>query len=145
RDRPRPMHKRALVMLVVAAFLAAVAGARAAAIPAPRAALGFDPGEDRRLAEWASIVDYFARLAATSGRLKVEEIGRSTLDRPLIAATISSPANLARLDRLREIQRELADPRTIPPGTSPQSLIDEGRAVVLITCGIHSTEVGSTL
>jgi hypothetical protein len=142
---PARRLRAAAALTVLALLVAVAAGARASAIPAPHAVLGFEPGDDRRLADWATIVAYFTRLAASSDRVKVEEIGRSTLDRPLVLATISSPANLARLDRLREIQRRLADPRTIPSEAAARALIAEGKSVVLITCGIHSTEVGSTL
>jgi hypothetical protein len=130
--------------LAVVALL--VPAARAGApVPEPRDVLGFAPGEDRKLASYASVVDYFRRLAASSDRVRLEEIGPSTLGRPLVLATISSPENLARLDRLREVQRRLADPRTIGSEEEAQALLAEGRAVVLVTYGIHSTEVGSTL
>lgn len=119
--------------------------ARAAGIPAPADVLGFRPGEDRHLARWEQIVDYFRRLDAASDRLIVDELGRTTLDRPFIAATISAPENLRRLDHFRRIQQRLADPRTISDQTEAERLIAEGRAIVLITFGIHSTEVGGPL
>src|SRR4029079_11690717 len=57
--------------------------------------------------------------------------------------------NLARLDEYRHIQDLLADPRQLGPvGTRDRNaaeLIEEGKTIVLITCGIHSTEVGSYL
>ena len=116
------------------------------AIPAPRDVLGFTPGEDRKLASWAKFVEYFKQLERTSDRIRVQELGKTTLGRPFLVATISSPANLARLDRFKEIQRKLADPRIIGSNDSEaDKLIAEGRTIVLITCGIHSTEVGANL
>lgn len=135
---------RVVVGMAVAALLVSTAVARAG-VPAPREVLGFEPGADRRLADYASVAEYFKRLAAASDRVRVEEIGPSTLGRPMLLATISSPENLARLDRLREIQRRLADPRSIATDADARALMQEGRAVVLVTYGIHSTEVGSTL
>ncbi len=82
-------------------------------VPAPEAVLGFKIGTDRRLAKWEALVAYFRRLAEASDRIKVDELGKTTLGRPFILATISSPANLARLAELKEIQRRLADPRII--------------------------------
>jgi hypothetical protein len=76
--------------------------------------------------------------------MKLEELGRTTLDLPFVVATFSSPANLARLARFKEIQRRLADPRTTTDAEA-ERLIDEGKTVVLITLGIHSTEVGGPL
>jgi hypothetical protein len=121
-----------------------------ASVPAPEEVLGFRVGDDRKLASWASIVEYFKKLDAASDRLKFEELGRTTLGAPFVVATISAPENLARLDELKEIQRKLADPRTILKGGAgaerkAQQLIARGKTIVLITCGIHSTEVGSTL
>src|SRR5262249_14642431 len=81
-------------------------------IPEPRDVIGFRPGDDRKLASWAQIVDYFKHLEQTSDRLKFQELGKTTLGRPFVLATISSPSNLARLEHFKEIQRKLADPRT---------------------------------
>jgi len=117
---------------------------RNAAIPAPESVLGFKIGEDRKLAKWGEVVSYFQRLAATGDRVKVAELGKTTLGRPFIVATISSAENLSRLDEYKEIQRKLADPRLITEGTA-SSLIGAGKTVVAITCSIHSTEVGGTL
>jgi hypothetical protein len=119
----------------------------AAAVPAPEDVLGFRPGDDRKLASWAQTVEYFRRLAAASPRVEFEELGRTTLGAPFVLATISAPENLARLDEFKEIQRRLADPRTLGRAADreAEALIRRGRSVVLITCGVHSTEVGSYL
>ncbi len=115
-------------------------------VPAPRDVIGFTPGDDRKLASWAQIVDYFNHLRRASDRVKLQELGKTTLGRPFVLATISSPANLARLERFKEIQRKLADPRTFNSNDAEaETLIAEGRTIVLITCGIHSTEVGGNL
>jgi len=119
-------------------------------VPAPADVLGFTPGDDRKLASWASIVDYFKKLDAASERVKFEELGKTTMGVPFVMATISAPENLARLAEFKEIQRQLADPRTISkggarPDARARQLIARGKSIVLITCGIHSTEVGSTL
>ncbi len=129
-----------------------VAAADAAQIPAPEDVLGFRPGDDRKLASWAKVVEYFQKLAVASDRVKFEEIGKSTMGAPFVYATISAPENLKRLDEFKEIQRQLADPRILgSPANSTladrkaQALIARGKTIVAITCGIHSTEVGSYL
>jgi hypothetical protein len=123
-------------------------------VPAPEEVIGFRVGDDRKLAGWASIVEYFKKLDAASERVKFEELGKTTLGAPFVMATISAPENLARLSEFKEIQRQLADPRTInkdggkggaAADERARSLIARGKTIVLITCGIHSTEVGSTL
>lgn len=45
--------------------------------------------------------------------------------------------------RLREIARLLAKPGDLTPEQS-QQLVDEGKVIALVSCSIHSTEVGST-
>lgn len=135
--------RRILGLLLIA--LCAV-GAAAQGVPAPKDFLGFTPGDDRKLASWSQIVGYFQKLQETSPRVKLESIGKSTLDRPFVYATISSPENLKNIARLRAINDQLADPRTIGRNdVRAKTLIRQGRAIVLLTFGIHSTEVGSTL
>jgi hypothetical protein len=116
-------------------------------VPAPEDVLGFRPGDDRKLASWSQVVDYFTKLDAASERVKFEELGKTTLGAPFVMATISAPENLARLDEFKEIQRGLADPRRLGANADERArqLIARGKTIVLITCGIHSTEVGSYL
>jgi hypothetical protein len=131
---------------------------RAAQIPAPADVLGFVPGDDRKLASWDQVLSYFAALAKASDRVKFETLGKSTMGKPFVMATISAPENLARIDEYKRVQELLADPRKLGPGSSPTvrkgvsardrkaaELIKRGKTIVLITCGIHSTEVGSYL
>ncbi len=89
------------------------------------------------------MVEWFQRLAASSARVRVEELGRTTEGRPFIAAFISSPENLRALPRYREIQSRLADPRKTPTAAA-EALIEEGRVIVMMTCSIHSNEPAST-
>ena len=118
-------------------------------IPAPEEVLGFVPGDDRKLASWNQVLTYFEALAKASDRVKFEALGKSTMDKPFVLATISAPENLARLDEYKRIQALLADPRQLgAPGVRDRKaaqLIARGKTIVLITCGIHSTEVGSYL
>ncbi len=120
--------------------------AGSAKVPRPETVLGFKIGEDRKLAKWEQFVTYFKRLTETSDRIKLEELGKTTLGRPFVAATISSPENLKRLEEFKQIQLRLSDPRLLTNSTEAgiADLIHAGRAVVVITCSIHSTEVGGT-
>ncbi len=113
----------------------------ASAVPSPQKVLGFTPGDDRTIADWTQITDYFARLDKASDRVLVQTIGRSTMGRPLIVAFISAPENLSALDRLKKIQLLLSDPRLVTSVTERDRLINEGRVVVAISCSIHSTEI----
>ncbi|HEX4949951.1 MAG TPA: M14 metallopeptidase family protein [Blastocatellia bacterium] len=114
-------------------------------VPPPEQSLGFKIGTDRKLAKWERFVAYFEHLDAASERMTVENLGKTTLGRPFIVATISAPENLKRLDELKLIQRRLADPRLINQDANvANDLIQRGKTIVVITCSIHSTEVGGT-
>jgi len=107
--------------------------------------LGFEPGEDKRLADWPTLVRYYRALAAASNRVRYHELGKTTLGAPFVALAISSPQNLKRLERYRELNARLADPRTIKTNGEAQEALRDGRTIVLITSGIHSNEVGGHL
>jgi hypothetical protein len=110
-------------------------------IPTPRSVLGFNPGDDRTIADWKQITDYFARLDKASDRVQVQTFGQSTLGRPMIAAFISAPENIRNLEKYKETQARLADPRKVANQAERDRLISEGKTVVVISCSIHSTEI----
>jgi hypothetical protein len=141
--------RRKLVFLLFLIFLLPASSVAQNNIPAPEEVLGFKPGDNRKLASWSKIVEYFERLDQASDRLKFEVLGKTTMGKPFVVATISSPENLSRLDEYQQIQARLADPRKLGQASgrdaAAKQLIARGKTVVLITCGIHSTEVGSYL
>jgi hypothetical protein len=132
--------------LLALLLLFTAAAAFAQSVPKPSDVLGFTPGDDRKLASWAQIVEYFKKLDAASDRMQFEEIGKTTMGAPFVYATISAPENLRRLEYYKQINAKLANPRLIKSSDkTAQALIAQGKTVVLITCGIHSTEVGANL
>src|SRR5665647_3525773 len=138
---------RALRRVAFAFALAtpSILGAQAATgIPTPASVIGFVPGTDRKLPAWSQVVAYFTALAKSSPRMQLHTLGKTTLGRPFIAAIISDSATIANLPKYREIQRRLADPRVRRPGER-DSLIADGKLVILITASIHSDEVGGIL
>ena len=114
-------------------------------IPTPRSILGFEPGDDRKLVEWPVLVRYFEALAKASDRVDYRELGKTTLGAPFIALVISSPQNLRKLDSYRQINASLADPRAFRTSKAARDALQNGKAIVLITSSIHSTEVGGHL
>jgi hypothetical protein len=123
-----------------------LAAVSAQKVPEPKDVLGFMPGDDRKLASWNQILEYFQKLEDTSPRVRFEAIGKTTMDRPFVFATISTPENLKNLAKYKQINDKLADPRLIKSNDKlAQTLIKQGKTIILITCGVHSTEVGSTL
>ncbi len=117
------------------------AGPASASLPTPSSLLGFAPGDDRKIAGWRQITDYFARLDEASPRVLVREIGQTTLQRPMIAAFISAPENIRNLAKYQDIGRRLADPRLVSSDAERDRLVAEGKTVVAVSCSIHSTEI----
>lgn len=132
-------------MLLAVPALAGQRTARRAAIPSPRSVLGFEPGTDRRLPDWAALVRYYRALARASDRVAFRQLGTSTGGAPFVALVISSPGNLRALERYRGINDKLADPRRFRTNAEALAALRDGRAIVLITSSIHSTEVGGFL
>jgi hypothetical protein len=114
-----------------------------AEIPTPAETFGHEVGADRKLIPYPDVLSYLETIAAASDRVSIEEVGRSTLDNPIKVVILTSPENQATLGRLREIARLIAKPGDLTPEQS-QQLVDEGKVIALVTCTIHSTEVGST-
>ena len=67
------------------------------------------------------MIDYFDRLDRASDRVVFETLGQTSMNKPFVMATISSPANLARLEEFKQIQDQLADPRKLGPLASARS------------------------
>ncbi|HET8647552.1 MAG TPA: M14 metallopeptidase family protein, partial [Vicinamibacteria bacterium] len=130
--------------LLLVPMLLSLAAAAPDAPPTPEAVLGFPLGADRTLADWGQIVAYLQRLDAASPRLRLDTLGPTTEGRPFVLATISSERNLERLDEIRRDHLRLADPRGLDAAEAAR-LLDRGRMVVVLTHGIHSTEVAGPL
>ncbi|MCP4900423.1 MAG: hypothetical protein GY906_25955 [bacterium] len=132
--------RRALVLLVcVLLSTTAIEGQ----IKSPEEFLGHKIGEDRFLAAWPDVVNYFEHLAGESDRIAIENTGETTLGGDIPLVVITSEDNLANIDHYRDISRQLANGDQLSPQQA-ETLIAQGKAVVIVTCSIHSSEVGST-
>ena len=131
--------------LLVAALLCLPAAPAAAQVPTPESHFGFEIGTDRKLADWDQLHAYYEKLAAASPRIRLDTLGTTTMGRPFLMLTVTSPQNHARIDELLAMQQKLADPRTIRSDAELETLLEGARTVALITHQIHSTEVGGGL
>src|SRR5882724_8228799 len=98
----------------------------AAAVPTPKSHFGHEIGADRTVLDWDRVVSYFRELEKSSPRIRVQELGKTTEGRPLIAAILAAPETVANLGKYIEIQNKLADPRIAPPG-EVEGLIAQGK------------------
>ena len=112
------------------------------ALPSPEQFFGFRPGADGELARYPKVLEYFQLAAKSTDRVKYEELGKTTMGNSYALLRISSPQNLARFDRLVEINRRLADPRGLSDGEA-QKLAAEGKPFYLLYATIHSNEVSN--
>ncbi|MFH2000313.1 MAG: M14 metallopeptidase family protein [Planctomycetota bacterium] len=130
-----------VILCLLAVFNLRATNSFAAEIPTVEAYFGFRPGADGELLDYEQLIHYLQALDAESDRLELREAGQSPLGRPMYAAFFSSPGNLARLDALKEINRQLALDSAIRPSRR-ETLINEGRVFVMVTLSMHSEEVG---
>ena len=77
-----------------------------AQIISPEKAIGFPIGADYKLARWETITGYLRSMAASSDRVVFEERGKTTEGLDFVLVLISSPENLANLDRYKAIQQK---------------------------------------
>jgi hypothetical protein len=145
------MRSRTIAVLLTL-LLPAMLGAQAPAVPAPPAAaaiqapeafFGFRMGADRELADWPSLQRYFETIAAASDRVELVDAGPTTDGRRLIAAVVSAPENIARLEEIRVNSLRLADPRRTDEAAA---LVLAARQPVIVALGmsIHATEIAAT-
>lgn len=135
-------HLRRHALLCPLALSLFLAPAGAADIPTPESVIGFKVGADRKLADWAQIVDYFRKLDAASDRVKIDGEARTTEGRPFLAVVITSEKNMANLEAIRQANLRLADPRGLSDEEA-RKLIATGKTIIASNHGIHSTEVGA--
>lgn len=126
---PRPLPS------LLAALLATTLAAQ---VQSPLQFLGHEVGADYQLCNYTDMVRYFRAIEQQSDRMRLVDIGPTSYGQRLLMAVISSPQNLARLERLRNICQQLSKARIDAPTAA--ALAEEGRAMVWIDGGLHSTE-----
>jgi hypothetical protein len=101
------------------------------AIPTPEQVLGYQVGDWHVTHD--QLVMYMKAVAAASDRVIIQETGRTYEMRPQVVLTISSPANLAKLDQIKADRVKLRD---------PNSSLDIGKMPVVMFMGysVHGNE-----
>ena len=137
--------RSAVPLCCLVACLAFIAPHQAAAqeIPTPVSVLGHTPGDDFYLADYADTIRYFHALAASSDRIKMFTVGKSTHGQDIEVAVISSPANLAKLDESKKIAGRLARAEDLNDDQAKE-LARSSKVIVHIDGGLHSDEVAGT-
>src|SRR5580692_11831240 len=101
---------RSLRMILSAALV--LGAAMAQEITTPEKYFGFQLGADKKMARWDKIVEYYGVLEKESGgRMKVINMGPSTMGNPFLMVIITSVANHAKLEAIRHANLQISDPR----------------------------------
>lgn len=112
-------------------------------VPSPDKVLGYAVGTPNKLTYTKDMYRYYRELEKTSPRVRVFTAPeRSEEGREQMLVLVSDEANLARLDRYKEITARLADPRRLSDEQA-QQLINEGKTFYWASGSIHSPETGS--
>ncbi|HLL95664.1 MAG TPA: M14 metallopeptidase family protein [Spirosoma sp.] len=112
-------------------------------VPSPKDHFGFYIGDDYQLATFTQTEAYFKKLAQ-SERTKLVDIGPTEEGRRQFMLIVSSPENLKKLDRYKQISQQLARAEGLTDEQA-RALADEGKAVVWIDGGLHATETVGTM
>jgi hypothetical protein len=112
-------------------------------VPSPKEHFGFAIGEDYQLSNYTQTEAYFKKLA-TSDRTKLVDIGLTAEGRHQYMLIVTSPENQKKLAHYKEISQKLARAETLTDELA-HALASEGKAVVWIDGGLHSTETVGTM
>lgn len=135
---PRP-----LIAILTSLLLLSLSPGLTAQIEPPDKFVGHPIGADKKLFGWEKVAEYFWMLHEKSDRIQVEELGKTTLGKPFLMATISSPHNLMNLAKYKNLQKQAASPYHLSDDDA-RLLARENKVVVMITLNIHSTEIASS-
>ena len=141
---PRLRAFGAILLLATAVTLVAPpVHAQGGTLPTPESVFGHRVGADFRLIDYGQSIAYFRRLAAASDRIRLLEVGTTSQGRPWTIALISTPANLADVERLRGIAQRLAHPAGLSD-VEARALAREGKVFVDISGGLHASEIAGS-
>jgi hypothetical protein len=124
-------------------FVLSAGNIYAQVVPSPKEHFGFSIGDDYQLATYTQTEDYFKKLAASTDRLKLVDIGKTEEGRIQYMLIISSPENIKNLEKYKSISQRLALVEGLND-TEAKALAAEGKSVVWIDGGLHANEVVGT-
>ncbi|MGW8122011.1 M14 family metallopeptidase [Roseivirga echinicomitans] len=129
--------KRSLKILFALLFLACFS-LSAQNIPHPRATFGHEVGAEGKLADYDQMLEYYDKLAASTDRVQMIEIGKSVMGRSMKLVFISSEENMKQLERWREISEKLS--RAEITEAEARKMSKDGKAIIWFDGGMHATE-----
>ena len=132
---PAPLSGEAVVPFVEAADYDA-------AIPSPESIIGHAVAE--KAVRYSALVRYLEALAQASERVTLSTYGQTHEGRPLYHLTITSRANHRRLERIKDQNAKLSDPRQLENTQQGDTLVATLPAVAWLNYSIHGDALSST-
>jgi hypothetical protein len=114
-----------------------------ATVPTPLKVLGQIAGAPNHLTYSKDIYRYMTELEKSSKRVKIFSIGKTEEGRDTMLVAVSDEANIAKLDRYKEITAMLADPRKTDDKKAAELIATEALPFYWASGSIHSPETGS--
>ncbi|MHC4508032.1 MAG: M14 family metallopeptidase [Planctomycetota bacterium] len=112
------------------------------AIPSPESIIGHGVAE--KAVRYRAFVRYLQALAEASERVTFSTYGRTHEGRTLYYLTITSQANHARLEQIKDENARLSDPRELGSAEQADTLVAALPAVAWLNYSIHGDELSST-
>ena len=76
-------------------------------VSSPKEVLGFEVGADYHLATYTQAIAYFKVLEQSSERIRLFDVGKTSVGQTMTYAVISTPENLKNLDDYKGIARKI--------------------------------------
>lgn len=130
----RYLRKGAWIALLLVNF-----SAIAQEIPTPKSHFGFSIGDNYHLTNYTQTEAYFKKLATSSKKVKLVDIGKTEEGRSQYMLIVTSPENHKNLDKYKAISQKLANVNGLTDGQAKE-LAQQGKAIVWIDGGLHATE-----
>src|SRR5499427_2171315 len=112
-------------------------------VPSPDKILGYEVGTPGHLTYSRDLYRYYRELEKTTPRVRVFAAPeKSEEGKEQLLLAVGDEEALAKLDRYKEINAKLADPRQLTDADADK-LISEGKALYWASGSIHSPETGS--
>jgi hypothetical protein len=135
------MTKRIFTIFASLFFL--ISAVSSQKLVSPKEHFGFNIGDNYKLANYTQTEEYFKKIAASSDRVKLVNIGVTEEGRNQYMMIVTSPDNIKNLEHYRQISVKLARAENLTEKEA-SALASEGKAVVWIDGGLHATEVVGT-
>lgn len=112
-------------------------------VTTPDEHLGRSLGVDFQLADWGEVSSYYRKLSDESPTVTTLKVGQTTEGRDFLISIISSPENLANLDKIKQYSLILSDPRNKTEAQRKEA-VENGKVILFVSCQMHSTETGGS-